>query len=78
MQANAQAGLSPGIHTLNYAEKCQRTRKRVDDKMKLPSFKRRRLELKQERAVNQSAHEVLEGVSYQSGLYLSIIVSKKI
>lgn len=36
--------------------------------MELPSTKRRRLELKKERAVNQGAQEVLEGVSYQSGI----------
>ncbi|XP_060597360.1 uncharacterized protein LOC132751224 [Ruditapes philippinarum] len=67
-KVNAKAGLSPGMHTLSYAEKCQRTRKHVDEKMKLPSSKRRRLELKQERAVNQGAQEVLQGVSYQSGV----------
>jgi len=68
MQANADAGLSPGAHTLKHAERCQKRRERVQAKMLLPSKKRRRLELKQERAVNQGAQEVLEGVSYQSGL----------
>ena len=52
--------------TLSNAEKCQRTRKSVGDKTKLSSSKRPRMELKQE-----------EGVSYQSGLYLSIIFFKK-
>ncbi|XP_060565928.1 LOW QUALITY PROTEIN: uncharacterized protein LOC132724962 [Ruditapes philippinarum] len=67
-RANVDAGLSPGVHTLKHAEKCQKNRERVQAKMELPSTKRRRLELKKERAVNQGAQEVLEGVSYQSGI----------
>lgn len=35
--------------------------------MKLPSQKRKRLVIKQERAVTKGAMEASEGVSYQSG-----------
>ncbi|XP_055995767.1 uncharacterized protein LOC125668954 isoform X2 [Ostrea edulis] len=43
-------------------------RKAMQEKSQLPSTKRRRMILKQERAVVQSASEVLEGISYQSGI----------
>ncbi|XP_060605467.1 uncharacterized protein LOC132757985 [Ruditapes philippinarum] len=36
--------------------------------MALPSTKRRRLILKQERSINQGAHEALEGATYESGI----------
>lgn len=40
----------------------------MQEKSQLPSTKRRRNILKQERAVVQNASEVLEGISYQSGI----------
>ena len=46
-----------------------RHRKRVQEKSQLPSTKRRRLILKQERAVTKGANEALEGASYESGDY---------
>ncbi|XP_062607534.1 uncharacterized protein LOC134269349 [Saccostrea cucullata] len=49
-----------------------RHRKRVQEKSSLPSTKRRRLMLKQERAVTQGANEALEGASYQSGIGLTV------
>ncbi|XP_053385649.1 uncharacterized protein LOC128545990 [Mercenaria mercenaria] len=66
--AHTKAGLSPGVHTIRYAEKCAKSRKRSSDLSQLPSTKRRRLILKQERATTQGAQEALEGVSYQSGI----------
>lgn len=65
-------GISPGAHTMKYAKKCMDIRKRRQVHSALPSTKRRRLILKQERATTQGAHEVLEGDSYQSGTQISI------
>jgi hypothetical protein len=61
--------LSPGQFTEEYAAKADQKRKRKQARSQLPSTKRRRLILKQERAVNQGASEALEGQSYQSGIY---------
>lgn len=44
-----------------------RERKRRLERSRLPSAKRRRLELKQERCLTKGATEVLEGATYQSG-----------
>ena len=54
---------------MKYAEKCHRKRLKKQEMMSLPSTKRRRIALKQERAINQGALEALEGDSYQSGLF---------
>lgn len=62
--------LSPGQHSVKYYQKGLKRRLDRQLKASLPSTKRRRLVLKQERATNQGAQETLEGVSYQSG-YLS-------
>ncbi|XP_045215031.2 uncharacterized protein LOC123565087 [Mercenaria mercenaria] len=59
-------GLSPGSHTIKYADKCLKRRLQKQQRQQLPSVKRRRLVLKQERSINQGALEALEGVSYQS------------
>ncbi|XP_053375217.1 uncharacterized protein LOC123538288 [Mercenaria mercenaria] len=64
-------GLSPGSHTIKYADKCLKRRlQKQQRQQQLPfikfSVKRRRLVLKQERSINQGALEALEGVSYQS------------
>ena len=67
IQVHSEMGLSPGVHTVKYAKKCMQSRKRSQEKSALPSSKRRRLILKQERATTQGANEVIEGVSYQSG-----------
>lgn len=64
------AGLSPGKHTEEYATKRAMKRKAMQEKSQLPSTKRRRNILKQERAVVQNASEVLEGISYQSDKFL--------
>jgi hypothetical protein len=69
-QVKTGAGISPGKHTIDYADKCQKKRQHSQDVTRLPSTKIRRLILKQERAVTQQAHETLEGVSYQSGKYI--------
>lgn len=53
---------------MQYAEKCAKHRERESQRRELPSTKRRRLILKQERAVTQGAQEVLEGKTYQSGI----------
>ncbi len=63
-------GLSPGKHTLKYADRCQKRRLQKQQSQSLPSVKRRRLILKQEHATSQGAMEALEGVSYQSGMTL--------
>ncbi|XP_062611056.1 uncharacterized protein LOC134272897 [Saccostrea cucullata] len=64
---NTTVGLSPGTHTEQYATKMTK-RKAMQEKSQLPSMKRRRMILKQERAIVQSSSEVLEGISYQSGI----------
>ncbi len=64
-QVNEEAGLSPGKHTVEYANKRDGERLRKQQKADLPSTKRRRLVLKQERSTNQAASEVLEGTSYE-------------
>lgn len=61
-------GLSPGEHTLKYADKCLKRRQAKQEKAQDPSTKRRRLELKKERTTNQGAYEALEGDMYQSGI----------
>jgi len=47
---------------------------RNQEKAQLPSTKRRRLILKQERAITQGAAEALEGQTYQSGAITCDIV----
>lgn len=71
---NSEGGLSPGIHTVEHAERCARMRKHAQEVTTLPSSKRRRLILKKERSVNQIAKESLEGVSYQSGNYFVVFI----
>ena len=66
-------GLSPGTHTVRYAEKCHKRRLNRNQTQGLPSVKRRRIVLKQERATNQGALEALEGVSYESGKTLLLL-----
>ena len=67
VQVNEAAGLSPGVHTQAYADKCNKKRLLGQQKRQLPSTKRRRLILKQERAINQIASESLLESSYHSG-----------
>lgn len=47
----------------------------MQEKEGLPSTKRRRLILKQERVVTQGANKALKGSSYQSGFTISFISS---
>ena len=60
-------GLSPGIHSVKFYKKGLKRRLERRSKAAIPSTKRRRLILKEERATNQGAKETLEGISYQSG-----------
>ncbi|XP_060570228.1 uncharacterized protein LOC132728584 [Ruditapes philippinarum] len=69
LQAN-EGGLSPGFHTEKYSKKCMNERKRRMERSSLPSSKRRRLTLKQERCICKGATEVLEGATYQSEIGL--------
>jgi len=66
-QVNKEAGLSPGAFTKQYAGKQMKRRIRTQVNSALPSVKRRRLILKQERAITQAASETLEGQTYESG-----------
>lgn len=68
-QVHSEAGLSPGTFTKRYADKHMQKRMRELHVSSLPSTKRRRLILKQERATTQGSLEVLEGASYQSGTF---------
>ncbi|XP_033724552.1 uncharacterized protein LOC117314595 [Pecten maximus] len=70
-QANEKAGLSPGHHTVKYAERTLKQRRKSQARTQLPSTKRRRLILKQERAITQGAQDTLEGDSYESGIGLN-------
>ena len=45
----------------------RKRRMRIQEHSALPSVKRRRLILKQERAITQAASETLEGKTYESG-----------
>ncbi|XP_048251367.1 uncharacterized protein LOC124145379 [Haliotis rufescens] len=65
---NIAAGISPGTFSVKYAAKQMKRRKRVQLKSQLPSTKRRRVTLKQERVIAQGANEVLEGTTYESGI----------
>ena len=69
-QGFSKMGLSPGQNLVHYANKCMKHRMYCQRKSSLPSSKRRRLQLKQECSTNQGAMESLEGVSYQSGIFV--------
>ena len=66
-QSYSAMGLSPGYYSKRYYQKCLKRRLDRRETTALPSMKRRRLVLKQERAISQGAQETLEGASYQSG-----------
>ncbi|KAL4220167.1 hypothetical protein ACF0H5_020576 [Mactra antiquata] len=68
VDVNEEAGLSPGVHTQKYAAKRAKERQNHQQVFCLPSAKRRRLILKQERSVSQGAQEALEGISYKSDI----------
>jgi len=74
LKVNTEAGLSPGKYTEMYAARQMKRRIRNQEKAQLPSTKRRRLILKQERAITQGAAEALEGQTYQSGAITCDIV----
>lgn len=65
---NKEAGLSPGKFTEVYAKKQLKRRQIHEASSKLPSTKRRRLQLKEERSNIRCANEVLEGDTYASGI----------
>lgn len=67
---NKEAGLSPGKFTEVYAKKQLKRRQIHEASSKLPSTKRRRLQLKEERSNIRCANEVLEGDTYASGKFL--------
>lgn len=67
-EVHEEAGLSPGGYTKQYADKRMTERTKQLERSALPSTKRRRLILKQERATIQGALEVQEGDSYSSGI----------
>lgn len=68
---NEKAGLSPGMYTQKYAAKQMKQRLRIEERSKLPSTKRRRVQLKQERNVTQCAFQALEGDTYESEIGLA-------
>lgn len=61
--------MSPGKFTKKYAAKQLKRRLQAEERSKLPSTKRRRIQLKQERNVTQCAFQALEGDTYQSGIF---------
>lgn len=73
IKVNEEAGLSPGNYTQKYADKQFKRRLKVEERSKLPSTKRRRLQLKQERNVTQCALQALEGDTYQSGTIIFLM-----
>lgn len=66
---NKEAGLSPGKYTEVYAKKQLKRRENHEASSRLPSTKRRRLQLKEERSNIRCANEVLEGDTYASGKF---------
>ena len=60
--------MSPGQYTEDYAKKCAIKRQKSQERFSRLSVKRRRLILKQVRAIAQNATETLEGSTYQSGM----------
>ena len=68
---NKEANISPGQYTEDYAKKCAMKRQKSQERFSKPFVKRRRLILKQERAIVQIATETLEGATYQSGTTFS-------
>ena len=55
-------------YTEDYAQKCAIKRQKSHERFSRPYVKRRRLILKQERAIAQTVTETLEGSTYQSGM----------
>ncbi|XP_056003493.1 uncharacterized protein LOC125662987 [Ostrea edulis] len=76
-KVNEEAGLSPGNYTQKYADKQFKQRLKVEERSKLPSTKRRRLQLKQERNVTQCALQAIEGDTYQSEIGLADEIDTK-
>lgn len=66
---NKEAGLSPGKFTEVYAKKQLKRRQIHEASSKLPSTKRRRLQLKEEKSNIRCANEVLEGDTYASASF---------
>ncbi|XP_062615434.1 uncharacterized protein LOC134277168 [Saccostrea cucullata] len=71
LTVNEEAGLSPGKYTQKYAAKQMKQRLRIEERSKLPSTKKRRVQLKQERNVTQCAFQALEGDTYESEIGLA-------
>ena len=55
-------------YTDYFAKKCAIKRQKSQERFSRPYVKRRRLILKQVRAIAQNATETLEGSTYQSGM----------
>ncbi|KAK3108256.1 hypothetical protein FSP39_004267 [Pinctada imbricata] len=69
-KVNKMAGISPGKFTESHADKQYKRRLKVEEKSKLPSTKRRRMQLKQERNMTQCALQTSEGDTYESEIGL--------
>ncbi len=63
--------LSPGRYTEEYAERIDSRRKKREQIAQLPTYKKRKAELKKERNILKGSKEALEGDEYQSGMYAS-------
>lgn len=66
-QVFERKNLTPGKFTQSYAQKQHRKRLRDAVASQQPAAKRKRLQLKQERAQNQGAMEAIEGATYEGG-----------
>ena len=60
-QANKDLTLSPGSHTLSYAEKLDKSRTQARDRQGTQKVKRHRLELKEKSSKSTSVNELQEG-----------------
>ncbi|XP_070549688.1 DNA polymerase III PolC-type-like [Ptychodera flava] len=71
-QVYEKIGLSPGRYTKTHSEKSEQVRKRQKDVQTAVKFKRRRIELKENRYKSNSSQEVREGASYKTNIGLTV------
>ena len=69
MQVFEELSISPGEHTVDYANRCDARREQQAQKCALPSAKRERLIRAKERAMTQDVAESREGTTYASSKY---------
>ena len=74
-QSFESAGISPGKFTEEYAQKRLEVREANSAKANLPATKQRRFQRKMERASTESAQEVLEGDTYESGKHNDLLLT---